>query len=153
MGKDGNYKAWFSRYSFLSFGYIRVPACEKPDSELFFVHKDRRDVEMSASVKLTRKKFRQMPLRSELNQQPNPAIKGFPVIRRKAPKKRKDTIHDLPITLADSSCDEGDLAKSASYQSIRRSCEEKLISRKKECPNKDTTYVATKDLWSEGNIQ
>lgn len=114
------------------------------------MHKASGDVTISAPVKLTRKHFRQKPLRSELNLQPNSAIKGFPVIRQKAPKKLKGAIHDIPSTLDDSSSDEGDLATSTSYHSISRSREEKLVSRKKACPNKRTTHVATKDLWGEG---
>ena len=103
----------------------------------------------SAPVKLTRQLIRKKPLRSELNLQPHPVIKGFPVIRPKA-MKIKRAIHDQPLTKADSSSDEGDFSRSSSYWSIRRVCERKLLSRRKACPSKSTTHVATKDLWSEG---
>lgn len=127
-----------------------MPASEKPENELFFVHKGRGEDEISAPDNLTKCVIRQKPLRSELNLQPNPAIKGFPVRKRKTPRKTKGVIHDLLPTQIDSSSDEGDFAKSISYRSISCSREEKLISRKKECPDKPMTRVATMDLWNEG---
>lgn len=111
-----------------------------------------KDVSQVASLdsakRLARRNLKDKPLNSEINLRPNTAIKGFPSQKRKTEAKK---CMDISTVGGDSSSDE-ELNKSASYRDIKDRCNGKLLARKKQCPNKTSIYVASKDLWNEGNV-
>ena len=127
--------------------HYSVPAFEKSADDLFFVEKDISQVTSLNGVKrLTRRDLRQKPLNSEINLRPNTVIKGFPRQKRKTEAKK---CMDISTVGADSSSDE-ELDTSASYRDIKDRYNGKLLARKKQCPNKTSIRVSSKDLWSEG---
>lgn len=97
--------------------------------------------------RVTRRDLRHKPLSSEINLRPNTVIKGFPSQKRKTEAMK---CMDISTVGGESSSDE-ELDTSASYRAIKDRYNGKLLARKKQCPNKTSIRVASKDLWSEGN--
>lgn len=128
-----------------------MPASEKSAEDLFFVQSVNNDDSISTSISsLTRKGLRSKLLRSEVNLQPNPLIKGFPSQERKITRKKSvNGSRGKPLASVDSSSDE-EFNKSVSYKAIRSEYDNRLAARTKQHPAKPTVHVPCKDLWDEG---
>ena len=141
-----------TNFKHLFFGtFYRVPASEKADKDLFFVEKNVNDDDTTlASGKLTRHDIRHKPLQSEIFLQPNPAIKGFCAQKRRN-ASAKVLSNALPHSL-DSSSDENEYETSASYSAMKQELGTRLVSHRKQQPEKSTVHMAARDLWAEGRL-
>ena len=100
-------------------------------------------------MKRTRCDIRRQPLKSEINLQPNPTIKGFPTQKRKIAKKNRTFSKE---SQDQSSSDEEEFDTSASYNLISREVSDRLAAYKKQHPEKSTVHVASRDLWDDGKF-
>ena len=154
-----------------------VPAAEKLDEQLFFVHNESATDEQSKtddkskdnvpikSEKMTVRR-RKRPLKTDMYLRPISAVEGFPVCKRRLIKKYKqrkasekkkknrlDQATDNTDGLDDdddSSSDDGEFDVNAAYAEIRRQHLAELDAwMKRNPPNTVHTTVAG-DLWAEG---
>ena len=152
-----------------------VPAAEKLDKQLFFVHNDSAPdngdgVDKMAELEGQRPerlavKRRKRPLKTDMYLQPISAVEGFPVCKRRAIKKHKqqaksmekmnkgDRLHTCctnetggVIAGVDSSSEDDDCA---SYSEIRRQQLAKLKEQAKRNPPKPVHKTVMKDLWAD----
>ena len=153
--------------------YDSVPAAEKLDEQLFFVHNDSApdDGDKTAEGQRPERlavKRRKRPLKTDMYLQPISAVEGFPVCKRRATKKHKqqaksmekmdkdDRLHTCCTSViggvcasVDSSSEDDDYA---SYSEIRRQQLAKLKEQAKLNPPKPVHKTVMKDLWADSKL-
>ena len=149
-----------------------VPAAEKLDEQLFFVHNDSAPDEIDGVDKTAEGqrperlavKQRKRPLKTDMYLQPISAVEGFPVRKRRVIKRHKQQTNTVEkmnkddwfctnatrggvcaVASADSSSEDDD---SASYGEIRRQQLAKLKEQAKWNPPKPVHKTVMKDLWA-----
>ena len=154
-----------------------VPAAEKLDEQLFFVHNEsatgersKTDDESKDSVPIKPEKMtvrrRKRPLKTDMYLRPISAVEGFPVCKRRLIKKYKqrkalekknsnnrlDQAKDNTDGLDgdDSSSDNGEFDVNAAYAEIRRQHLAELDAWMKRNPPNPVHTTVTRDLWAEG---
>lgn len=150
-----------------------VPAAEKLDEQLFFVHNESATDEQSKTDVKTEKttvRRRKRPLKTDMYLHPISAVEGFPVCKRRLIKKYKqrkasekkkkenNRLHkatdktDVIDDDDDTSSDNGEFDVNAAYAEIRRQHLAELDAwMKRNPPNLDHATV-TRDLWAEGEL-
>ena len=165
------YSAWLDETS----SVCSVPAAEKLNEQLFFVHNDSAPDSGDGFVidKMTEGqrperlavKRRKRPLKTDLYLQPISAVEGFPVRKRRAIKRQKQQAKkDDSLCVCctnetsgpgvctagvDSSSEDDDCA---SYSEIRRQQLAKLKERAKRNPPKPVHKTVMKDLWADSEL-
>lgn len=151
------------------------------DEQLFFVHNDSapddsgdlgKASETSKQVERLSVRRRKRPLKTDMYLQPISAVEGFPVRKRKAIKRHKQQAakamekrdEDSRLSACcvnettgvwagvDSSSEDDDWDKSASYSEIRRQQLAKLKEQTKRNPPKPVHKTVMKDLWADGEL-
>ena len=144
--------------------YLRVPAAEKTDEQLFSVDNE---VTSADQVKTEETKEhastmrrRKRPLKTDMYLRPVSAVEGFPARKRRAIKKhKKQTRNDdrdgeemedsLDGVDVDSSSGGEEYDKDTSYTILRRRQLEALRMGTKKNPPKPTHKTVVKDLWAD----
>ena len=157
----------------LCFYLPSVPAAEKLDEQLFFVHNESAPDDTpskmdEAHLERLSMRRRKRPLKTDMYLQPISAVEGFPVRKRRVVKKHKQLAEAVErrgkddrltcdrnktggvCAIVDSSSDDEELDKSASYTEIRRQQSAKLKSQAKRNPPKPVHKTVIKDLWADG---
>lgn len=151
-----------------------VPAAEKLDEQLFFVHNEsapdgndpsKTTKEEEQPAERSTVKRRKRPLKTDMYLQPNSAVEGFPARKRRVTKnhnkltKAMETTDkssrlggDVNMTGAgvDSSSEDDELDRTTSYSEIRRQQLAKLREAAKQNPPKSVHRTVMKDLWADG---
>lgn len=150
-----------------------VPAAEKLDEELFFVHNESGSGDKSKSEegevkqeKMTVRR-RKRPLKTDMYLRPISAVKGFPVCKRRVikkykrrkasksaePKETQETADKAGSSInTDSSSGDEEYDIDASYAEIRRQHLAELESWMKRNPPNQVHTTVMSDLWADGEI-
>ena len=151
-----------------------VPAAEKLDEQLFFVHNESAPggddpsktakEEEEPAERLTAKR-RKRSLKTDMYQQPNSAVGGFPVRKRRLAKKYKKLSKAIETAGedgrlcgdekktgagVDSSSEDDELDRTTSYTEMRHQRLAKLKETAKQNPTKSVHRTVMKDLWADG---
>lgn len=176
-GKKKIYLRWVSNNLCLPHFLTSVPAAEKLDEQLFFVHNEsatdeqsKTDNQSKDSVPIKPEKMtvrrRKRPLKTDMYLRPISAVEGFPVCKRRLIKKYKqrkasemkkkknrldqETDNADGLDDDDSSSDNGEFDVNAAYAEIRRQHLAELDAWMKNNPPNPAHATVTRDLWAEG---
>ena len=154
-----------------------VPAAEKLDEQLFFVHNDSAPDDGDGLGKMAEGhqaerlsvRRRKRPLKTDMYLQPISAVEGFPVRKRRALKRYKQQAKAMEKrdkddrlnscctnetggvrASMDSSSEGEEWDKSASYTEMRHQQSAKLKEQAKRNPPKPAHKLVMKDLWADG---
>lgn len=157
-----------------------IPAAEKVDEQLFFVHNEsgsdqqsKIDGKSEESVSMKPEKItvrrRKRPLKTDMYLRPISAVEGFPVRKRrlikkykgrKASEKKKNLDNRLDQVTTDntdglddddSSSDDGEFDVNAAYAEIRRQHIAELDAWMKQSKSQKQMHTTVaRDLWAEG---
>ena len=144
--------------------YLRVPAAEKTDEQLFAVDNEITSTDQAKTDETKEHaetvRWRKRPLKTDMYLHPISAVKGFPARKRRAIKKHKKEAKsddrdsqmmedNADVVDVDSSSEGEEYDKDTSYTVLRRQQLEALRMRTKKNPPKPTHKSVVKDLWAD----